>query len=162
MIRKTTSIDKMRGFTLVELLVVIVIIGVLAGLLLPAVQQARESARRMQCASNLRQLVIATQNYMDTFKGVPPAVCFAPGVSANWSLHARLLPFVEQANLQNIIDFRYNYNDLTNAPQHAEVTRMRIPLFLCPDESKQEETHRNFAEPFSPKLCFELWHMARL
>lgn len=128
-----------KAFTLIELLVVIAIIGTLAGLLLPAIQQAREAARRMSCASNIRQLAIATHSYMDTFKAIPPAVCMAPGVAGAWSVHARLLPFLEQANLQNIIDFRYNYSDLTNAPQHANVTKMLIPIYICPSESRAEE-----------------------
>jgi prepilin-type N-terminal cleavage/methylation domain-containing protein len=126
-----------QGFTLVELLVVIAIIGILVGLLLPAVQAAREAARRMQCSNNLRQLVLATHNYLDAHRSIPPAVCLSPG-GGTWSAQARLLPFLEQANLQNLIDFRYNYSDLARAPQHAAVTAMKIPVYVCPSEIKAE------------------------
>lgn len=127
-----------KGFTLVELLVVIAIIGVLVGLLLPAVQMAREAARRSQCSNNLRQTMLATHMYMDAIKSIPPAVCLTPSGGGNWSVQARLLPYMEQSNLQNLIDFRFNYSDITNAPQHAQVTRMRIPMYICPSEPKAE------------------------
>ncbi|MGN6547243.1 MAG: DUF1559 family PulG-like putative transporter [Aureliella sp.] len=126
-----------RGFTLVELLVVIAIIGILVGLLLPAVQAAREAARRMQCSNNIRQMALATHNYLDAHRSIPPAVCLSSG-GGNWSAQARLLPFLEQANLQNLIDFRYNYSDMTHAPQHAAVTAMKIPVYVCPSEIKAE------------------------
>ncbi len=126
------------GFTLVELLVVIAIIGILVGLLLPAVQAAREAARRMSCTNNLKQFVLATHNYLDTNKSMPPAGCLSMAGGGVWSAHARILPFMEQANLQNIIDFRFNYNDMTNAPQHANVTQMKVPSFVCPSETKAE------------------------
>ncbi|HTN76246.1 MAG TPA: DUF1559 domain-containing protein, partial [Pirellulaceae bacterium] len=124
------------AFTLVELLVVIAIIGVLVALLLPAVQAAREAARRMSCGNNLKQIVLATHNYMDSNNCLPPAMCMAPSATGGWSIHARILPFLEQANLQNLIDFRYNYNDLTNAPQHAQVSQMKVPVYVCPSEVK--------------------------
>src|SRR5690349_10440092 len=118
-----------RAFTLVELLVVIAIIGVLIALLLPAVQAAREAARRAQCANNLRQNGLAVQNYISARKSVPPAVDWSQIATASWSAQARLLPYMEQESLRKLIDFRYNYSDLTNAPQHAQVTQMKIPMF---------------------------------
>ncbi len=122
-----------RGFTLVELLVVIAIIGVLVGLLLPAVQQAREAARRMSCGNNLKQLGLALHNYHDTFSRFPPAGVYKNGqVSAAWSVQARLLPQIEQANLQNLIDWNYDYNVQGN------VARTRVPTLLCPSEVRNE------------------------
>jgi prepilin-type N-terminal cleavage/methylation domain-containing protein len=126
------------AFTLVELLVVIAIIGVLIALLLPAVQAAREAARRSQCSNNLRQNCLAVQNYLSANKTAPPAVDWSQAAGASWSAPARLLPYMEQENLRKLIDFRYNYSDLTNAPQHKEVTQMRIPMFVCPDEELAE------------------------
>ncbi len=89
-----------RAFTLVELLVVIAIIGILVGLLLTAVQAAREASRRMQCSNNLKQLAWATHNYESTFKRFPGLTG-----SRSFSPQARVLPFIEQDNLQNSIDF---------------------------------------------------------
>lgn len=89
-----------RAFTLVELLVVIAIIGILVGLLLPAVQSAREAARRMQCSNNLRQLGLATLNYESTFKRLPGLTG-----SSSFSPQARILPYIEQGNLSNLIDY---------------------------------------------------------
>jgi len=87
-----------RGFTLVELLVVIAIIGILIALLLPAVQAAREAARRAQCTNNLKQLGLAMHNYHDTFKCFPPST-MAPGGPHGASHFVRILPFIEQAPL---------------------------------------------------------------
>ena len=102
-----------RGFTLVELLVVIAIIGVLIALLLPAVQQAREAARRMQCSNNLKQIGIALHNYHDVYGKFPSAmmldqarkaVNWCPeGECGTWTWTAFLLPQVEQENLYDLL-----------------------------------------------------------
>ena len=89
------------AFTLVELLVVIAIIGVLVGLLLPAVQAAREAARRMQCSNNTRQLSLAMMNYESAFKKFP----MGGGVDSDFSVQARLLPYLEQTNIHNLLDY---------------------------------------------------------
>src|SRR5438874_354799 len=107
-----------NGFTLVELLVVIAIIGVLVALLLPAVQSAREAARRTQCMNNLRQIGLALHTYHDTFRVFPPSYLIVPGGSANmgppdpdngdagpgWTALMLILPQMEQANLYNAFD----------------------------------------------------------
>ena len=130
--------SKSRGFTLVELLVVIAIIGILVALLLPAVQAAREAGRRAQCSNNLKQMVLATHNYMDSLRCVPPFSCLPPpgATGSNWSLQARILPYLEQKNLQDLIDFRFSYSDIINAPNHALVTKMKISTYVCPSETR--------------------------
>ncbi|HTN77623.1 MAG TPA: DUF1559 domain-containing protein, partial [Pirellulaceae bacterium] len=117
------------AFTLVELLVVIAIIGVLVALLLPAVQAAREAARRMSCSNNLKQIGLATHTYHDTFLTFPPGGTYAVGATSDgWSVQARLLPYIEQGNLQNLIDWNLPYN-VQNA-----VTQTKVPVYLCPSE----------------------------
>src|SRR5690606_12375535 len=106
------------GFTLVELLVVIAIIGILVALLLPAVQAAREAARRIQCANNLKQIGLALLNYESTHNVFP----YAAGTTANqagqsatyWSWSALLLPYLEQAAAHNQCNFNYQYNQPQN------------------------------------------------
>ncbi|MDO4557772.1 MAG: DUF1559 domain-containing protein [Planctomycetia bacterium] len=119
-----------RGFTLVELLVVIAIIGILIALLLPAVQAAREAARRMQCSGNLRQVAIAIHNYHDTFRVLPPESWPEQGIS----VFTRILPFAEQKNVFDEIDFGKIEDDPDNPGNLGvfEVAKVRIPILLCP------------------------------
>ena len=103
-----------RGFTLVELLVVIAIIGVLVALLLPAVQQAREAARRMQCANNLKQYGVAIHTYHDQWNKIPAAP-FSYAQGGNWSLpipgfQAVILPQMEQQPLYDKLDWNWAHN----------------------------------------------------
>ena len=126
------------AFTLVELLVVVAIIGILVALLLPAVQAAREAARRGQCSNNLHQLSLAMHNHLTARRYVPPAIDWSTSTASNWSVLARLLPYVEEDSLRNLINFKFNYGDVVNAPQHARVTEMKIPLFVCPSDQQQE------------------------
>jgi prepilin-type N-terminal cleavage/methylation domain-containing protein/prepilin-type processing-associated H-X9-DG protein len=113
-----------KGFTLVELLVVIAIIGVLVALLLPAVQAAREAARRMSCSSNLRQLGIALHNYHDTMNCLPVARNPYPLVHSALS---RILPYLEQGNVERLVDFAQPLS----SPVNATALETPIKLFVC-------------------------------
>ncbi len=120
------SNHKLRGFTLIELLVVIAIIAILIALLLPAVQQAREAARRTQCKNNLKQLGLAIHNYHDVHSCIP--IADVDGTSTPVSAHARLLPYIEQAQLFALVDFNVAYNHANNdAARMAEVQGFRCP-----------------------------------
>lgn len=123
---------KLQGFTLVELLVVIAIIGILVGLLLPAVQAAREAARRMQCGNNLKQIALATMNYESATQRIPPSACVNPRVTTNasWSIHGRLFPYLEQNNLANQIDLGVSWN------QFPILSGYRVPTYVCPSDPK--------------------------
>ena len=126
-----------RGFTLIELLVVIAIIAILVALLLPAVQQAREAARRTQCKNNLKQLALAAHNYHDTHKSFP---LNASSSLYGYSAHAQLLPFHEQRNLHSLINF--NLPAQTGRPWRPQmnpairpVASKTLNVLLCPSES---------------------------
>ncbi|MDX1946929.1 MAG: DUF1559 domain-containing protein [Pirellulaceae bacterium] len=124
-----------RGFTLVELLVVIAIIGVLVSLMLPAVQAARETARRMQCSNNLRQFALAVQNYNDTFGSLPIGARNRGAMNQygpSWLVAT--LPFAEQKNLYDLLDSQErSANTAYDQPaMRAHATGSKISYFLCP------------------------------
>lgn len=118
------------GFTLIELLVVIAIVALLVGLLLPAVQQAREAARRSQCSNNLKQLGLALHNYEGQWKMFPTATRTTPTQTGRKQSAAltRLLPFLEQSGLAKRYDFRVNWFE----PPNTSVIQTQLPVFQCP------------------------------
>jgi prepilin-type N-terminal cleavage/methylation domain-containing protein len=168
-----------RGFTLVELLVVIAIIGILIALLLPAVQAAREAARRSQCMNNLKQLGLALHNYLDSHRVFPPA-----GINYGWAHQAApatiepsagnilnlngwvlVLPFVEQAALHDRYDFRFAACPYTQNPPagavtppptldaNAAVVATVVSAFNCPSDSynpKMDDEARSHYNPIAP------------
>lgn len=120
------------GFTLVELLVVIAIIGILVGLLLPAVQAAREAARRMQCTNHLRQLGLAVHNYESANRRIPSGwIASNAHGEPGWGWAAALLPYMEGNNLHQQIDFGRPIADA----RHAIVRTTVVPTFLCPSDT---------------------------
>ena len=133
-IQNESSKSFRKAFTLVELLVVIAIIGILVGMLLPAVQQVREAARRTSCLNNVRQLLLANHNYQSANLKFPTVAPFIPGKGAR-SWVAAVLPFVDQ---QNVADIVKKGNGPGNYAGIQSQTN-RIPILLCPSATQEDE-----------------------
>ena len=140
-----------RGFTLIELLVVIAIIAILIALLLPAVQQAREAARRTQCKNNLMQIGIAMHTYEMSFEMMPPGTVNLTGPIRNiedgyhMSWLVQILPAIEQAGLFGMI----NFNESVYAPLNTAPRATVIISFLCPSDNRQSGGVSSYAGCFS-------------
>ncbi|QDT55779.1 Type II secretion system protein G precursor [Caulifigura coniformis] len=152
-----------RGFTLIELLVVIAVIAVLVALLLPAVQQAREAARKTQCRNNLKQMGLAMHNYESAMRMFPkggPAISLPDSAVANptpanlnaWATMSRyaswgtvLLPYLDQGPLYNQWDMNLWYSQGSNVP----LAQTRLAVFICPTNPKSQDLKANGDTPLS-------------
>lgn len=123
---------KRSGFTLVELLVVIAIIGILVGLLLPAVQAAREAARRMQCSNNLKQIGLGLLNYESATRRLPAGCAIGVTVTMNNTTpHVAILPYIEQNAVYTLFDFNTTISSSSPAPMIAAL-KQSLPTYICP------------------------------
>jgi prepilin-type N-terminal cleavage/methylation domain-containing protein/prepilin-type processing-associated H-X9-DG protein len=142
------KVNSRRGFTLIELLVVIAIIAVLIGLLLPAVQAAREASRRIACVNNIKQLGLAVHQYVDTNGVLPPSMVLSGSGttvawSNGWSIQMRILPGLEQTATFNSMNFSIPFQNHENTTATGQV----IGAFLCPSEvNTQVKSHQTFGD----------------
>ncbi|MBN2293393.1 MAG: DUF1559 domain-containing protein [Pirellulales bacterium] len=130
-----------NGFTLVELLVVIAIIGILIALLLPAVQAAREAARRMQCTNNLKNLGLAMHNYHGALGSFPPGfetINSAGNVAGGWAWAVYLMPYIEQSSLKDSLSpTKYKLDEVTSNPDLLKMLQTNLSIFECPSSPLQ-------------------------
>jgi prepilin-type N-terminal cleavage/methylation domain-containing protein/prepilin-type processing-associated H-X9-DG protein len=159
MCRQMMKFARRRAFTLVELLVVIAIIGILVGLLLPAVQAAREAARRMQCTNNLKQMSLAMHNHESALKYFPPAdlLLAFPTRGSNWFI--QLLPYIEGQNILSSANYNFNppatppgsvwaytqFDAINPATGRGRGFEMKIPFGQCPSNSSPSWARDYFA-----------------
>jgi len=166
--------SRSRGFTLIELLVVIAIIAVLIALLLPAVQQAREAARRSQCKNNLKQLGLALHNYHDTHNVFPPGDINAGGYDGGWlpageqarnhTAYLFLLPYIDQASIYNNINFSLATGASDSARDgnagpwggggYQAATEYKIGLLLCPSDPYSPGPYTSTTSPYAVRRAY--------
>lgn len=149
------------GFSLIELLVVIAVLGILVGLLLPAVQQVREAARNTSCQNNIRQIALAAHNFFAGHQKLPPSFRIVPGTvltgnNGSWSLHGRLLPYIEASSAYEQVDLNVAWDVQVN----TGVPTMRIDLYQCPSEINDFVRTKNgqaFVYPQNYGFNFGTW-----
>lgn len=148
------SPGRVRGFTLIELLVVIAIIAVLVSLLLPAVQQAREAARRTQCKNHLKQWGLAIHNYESTTGRMPPnAKLYIATTVPNVSPHVFLLPYIDQAPLYNQLNFNTASMTASTLPSGKTLQTTKIPPLHCPSDDLEVGVHSSGRERVFTNYC---------
>jgi prepilin-type N-terminal cleavage/methylation domain-containing protein len=159
------------GFTLVELLIVIAIIAALIGLLLPAVQSAREAARRSSCGNNVRQLALAVLGFESAKRHLPPSLLHTPGTTftsnnGSWSVYGRIMPYLEEATIAGQVDMEQAWDDgfTTGTPDPtknwAVVRDVRLRVFVCPSEKNQAARTKSgvtFVSPLTYGFNFGTW-----
>src|ERR1700749_4076668 len=145
--RKNCPGSRPAGFTLIELLVVIAIMAVLIALLLPAVQAAREAARRIQCTKNLKQVGLAVHNYHDAIGTLPLgcAVAFqgTTPIFNGWGITARLLPYLEGQNQFNAANFSLANETI----QNDTIMRLTVATYLCPSDGQNRTIFIDDGQP---------------
>jgi prepilin-type N-terminal cleavage/methylation domain-containing protein/prepilin-type processing-associated H-X9-DG protein len=129
-----------RAFTLVELLVVITIIGILIALLLPAVQAAREAARRMTCSNNLKQIGLAVLGYEETFSMFPAGAVIPSGGGRGTPFYVSILPYLELSNIEALYDYRLPDGWLNAWRGNARIRHTPVAAYKCPSEAKWESS----------------------
>lgn len=153
-----TSSRFRRGFTLIELLVVIAIIAVLIALLLPAVQQAREAARKLQCKNNMKQIGLALHNYHDSHGLFPPGYVDRNGnpnstpdndLGPGWGWTSHLLPHMDQAVVYNKINFNLGIENSNN----TTVSKVKFPVFQCPSDATWQDMFAVYDSNFTTPIA---------
>ena len=151
--------SRRQAFTLVELLVVIAIIGILVALLLPAVQSARESARRIQCTNNLKQLALGVHNFESAKKHIPhgsTACCWTPG--QNWCV--AIMPYIEAAN--NYDELQPDLPDGLRNPANSAAVKRKNPVWICPSDPDAAQPIGNRESSQNASPAHLLWYPASL